>query len=150
MVSVGWARTRNHSFISPFNALILSYCTSKITDGNSQRQCVSHLRRKDMIYLALRDVVSSHPTICPCHSLPQWGLVWLLHPKLETVSWRGQMIRYSKVRTCKQHLLIPPVCMGTGNSKALWPQQTNLFHQVPGDHAAAWLTSWICWLGGLN
>lgn len=63
------------SSASPFNALILSHYTSKITAGSRQRQGVSHHRREDMIDLTLRDIVISHPTICPCHSLPPWGLV---------------------------------------------------------------------------
>lgn len=85
------------SSASPFNALILSHCTSKITAGSRQRQGVSHHRREDMIDLTLRDIVSSHPTSCPCHSLPPWGLVWCLHSKLETALWYRQLIRASKV-----------------------------------------------------
>lgn len=129
------------SSASPFNALILSHCTSKITAGSRQRQGVSHHRREDMIDLTLRDIVISHPTICPCHSLPPWGLVQCLHSKLETALWYRQLIRDSKVWTCKQCLIILP----GRNSKALWLQRTNPFHQAPGADAAAWLTSWLYW-----
>lgn len=81
--------------VLPFNSLFLSHCTSEITNGNSQGWGASHHRRKDMIFLALGDVVSSHPTMRPWHGPTQWSLVWLLHSKLETAStvWasdRGQ------------------------------------------------------------
>ena len=116
--------------VLPFNALFLSHCTSEITNGNGQRWGVSHHRRKDMIFLALGDVVSSHPTIRPWHGPTQCGLVWLLHSKRETASRCGRVIRDSKV-------WFPRVCVESGNSNALWPQQTNPLQQAPRGYAAA-------------
>lgn len=108
MGSVRWVGTRNEitSSVSPLIALALTCCTSKITDGNNQSQGVPHHGRRDMIYLALRDAVSSHPTICPCHSLPQQRSCVASSLRTWNCLTPRAVIRDGRARTCKQHLIM--------------------------------------------
>lgn len=97
--------TQEITSVSSFYALILSHCTSKITDGNSKRQGVSHHERRDIIYLTLGTLWAHIQPSVLCHSFPPWGLRGFSAQNSNCL-WPWQTIRDSKVQTCKQCLMI--------------------------------------------
>lgn len=133
------------SSVSPVDALILSHGTRKITDGNRERQGVL-ITKEGTSFTWLLGTFWAHiqPSVL-CHSFPPW--VCVASPLITwTALWHWQVIRDSKVQTCKQCLIILPGVYGNQKLQSSARTANKPFSSGLQGCAPVLLTSWLYWL----